>query len=98
MFLIDPHVKILSTANVPPQRRDWWAEEVRKIKPLANLPVELFDRIIEDVEDFPISWEEACAMREELMAERGRFRDAFDEIQEEVSLRVARDCSETNSH
>ncbi|EMC96217.1 hypothetical protein BAUCODRAFT_467102 [Baudoinia panamericana UAMH 10762] len=80
MFLVDPHIKILSTANVPPQRRDWWAEEVRKIEPLASLPVELFDRIVNVVDDFPVSWEKACETREALMAERGRIADELDNV------------------
>lgn len=70
MFLVDPHIRILSTANVPPQRLDWWAEEMKKIKPFSGLPVELFDRIMEEVE-FPISWERACEVREALMAGAG---------------------------
>ncbi|KAK1496617.1 hypothetical protein CTAM01_08255 [Colletotrichum tamarilloi] len=27
LYLVDPRVKILSTANVPPQQADWWAAE-----------------------------------------------------------------------
>lgn len=26
LWLVDPHVRILSTANVPPQQRQWWAD------------------------------------------------------------------------
>lgn len=26
LWLVDPHTRILSTANVPPQQQDWWAE------------------------------------------------------------------------
>jgi len=84
MFLVDPHIQILSTANVPPQRVDWWAVEVQKVPPFSDLPVELFDRIMEHVEDFPISWDEACEMREELMAERGRANEDLDEMLREV--------------
>jgi len=56
MFLVDPHVRVISTANVPPQNKAWWAEEVRKVKPFTTLAPELFERIIEEVEEFPISW------------------------------------------
>ncbi|TKA75081.1 hypothetical protein B0A55_05593 [Friedmanniomyces simplex] len=80
MFLVDPHIKILSTANVAPQRRDWWADEVRRIAPFSSLPVELFDRIVEVVEDFPVGREEACEVREALMAERGRVTEGYDEM------------------
>jgi len=86
MFLVDPHISILSTANVPPQRLDWWAEEVRKMQPFAGLPVELFDRIIDAVDDFPIRWKEACEIREALMADRGTRNDDFITLTEEVSM------------
>ncbi|KAK3068378.1 hypothetical protein LTR53_014111 [Teratosphaeriaceae sp. CCFEE 6253] len=86
MFLVDPHIPILSTANVPPQRGDWWAEEVRKVARFAALPVELFDRIIADVEDFPVGWEEACGMREALMAERGRATEEYEEMLQQDSF------------
>lgn len=28
LWLVDPHLRILSTANVPPQQQDWWTEAV----------------------------------------------------------------------
>lgn len=84
MFLVDPHIKILSTANVPPQRLDWWAVEVRQIKPFDSLPVELFERIVDHVDDFPIHWDAACEVREALMAERGRATDEYNEMLDEV--------------
>ncbi|KAF9638029.1 hypothetical protein BFW01_g8926 [Lasiodiplodia theobromae] len=74
MFLVDPHTPVLSTANVPPQRRDWWAAEVRKVERFAALPEELFEAIIEGVDDFPFSWDEAELIRERLMKERMRIQ------------------------
>lgn len=88
MFLIDPNIRILSTANVPPQRLDWWAREVRKEQPFAALLLELFDRIMDFVEDFPISWNAACDARERLMEERGRVTDTYNQMLEEVSVVV----------
>lgn len=41
IFLVDPHLRVVSTANVPPQQRDWWAREVRKVDLFAQLPEEL---------------------------------------------------------
>ncbi|PGH06546.1 hypothetical protein AJ79_06485 [Helicocarpus griseus UAMH5409] len=29
LFLVDPNIRIISSANVPCQRRDWWEEEVQ---------------------------------------------------------------------
>ena len=62
---------------VPCQRRDWWAEAVRKNCPvLWRLPLEVFNAIVEKVgEDaYPISMREGERMREEMKEERERFR------------------------
>lgn len=75
LFLVDPNIRLLSTSNVPPQRRDWWAEEVRKMEPFARLSEELFDMIVARVEDWPIGWDDACAVRERLMEERGGMNE-----------------------
>ena len=71
---------------MPPQQRAWWADAVREIAPFDSLPVELFERIIAGVEDFPLGWEGACEVREAWMAERGGFRDEFEEALGQVSL------------
>jgi hypothetical protein len=73
MFLVDPHRPVLSSANVPPQRRDWWAEDVRKAGGLDVLPNEIFDLTVEMIDDFPLSWEQAVKHREILMEERSAF-------------------------
>lgn len=46
LFLVDPFRPIISTANVPCQQRDTWADQIRAIEPLSSLPVELADQII----------------------------------------------------
>lgn len=70
LFLVDPHCRIISTANVPPQQKDWWSPEIRESGRLAKMPKEIVDQVVEDVEDFPISLEEAKELRLELMEER----------------------------
>lgn len=45
-FLVDPTIRVMSTAIVPPQQRDWWARLVRISKPFRDLPQELFDASI----------------------------------------------------
>ena len=89
MFLVDPHIRVLSTSNVPPQRRDWWAETVRKVQPFSALPMEIFEHIIEGVEEFPVSWERACEAREALMAERGGINQSLEEEWETVCCRIS---------
>ncbi|KAF9443183.1 hypothetical protein P691DRAFT_843796 [Macrolepiota fuliginosa MF-IS2] len=77
LFLVDPNIRIISTANIPCQQRDWWGREVAGA--LKNLPVELRDRVVWDVGDFPISLERAKELREELMAERKEYLLSYQE-------------------
>ena len=75
LFLVDPNIQIISTANVPCQRKDWWSQIVRSEKGgISELPLELQDAIFDGVFDgFPITLEEAKGLRRELMKERKRF-------------------------
>ncbi|KXN80705.1 hypothetical protein AN958_08286 [Leucoagaricus sp. SymC.cos] len=73
-FLVDPNMKIISTANVPCQRRDWWGEAVvSDTRALARLPVELRDKVVHEVEEFPIDLDQARQLRENLMEERKEY-------------------------
>ncbi|KAJ4333478.1 hypothetical protein N0V87_007588 [Didymella glomerata] len=77
LFLVAPTIPIISTANVPPQQRDWWAREVKLGESrVGQLPAELVDMIAEGVKDFPIGSDDAKTLREELMVERGRMNEA----------------------
>jgi hypothetical protein len=84
LFLVDPNIKIISTAYVPCQQQEWWWEAIMakpntstkggsKSSTIGNLPVELLDQISEKV-DFPLNVKEAKDLRSELMAERKVFR------------------------
>ena len=84
LFLVDPHIRILSTANVPPQQRSWWAEKVRETGRLGEIPTEVVDSVIENVSDFPISLEEAKEIRLRLMDERKAFVKDVDQHLEET--------------
>ncbi|KIW04027.1 uncharacterized protein PV09_04850 [Verruconis gallopava] len=79
MFLVDPHIPVLSTANVPPQQKDWWAQEVKKVAPFSSLPQEIFDNIIDMVEGFPLGYDEQCEIRDKLMGERGMMVDQLND-------------------
>jgi hypothetical protein len=80
MFLVDPNRPILSTANIPPQQRQWWAEEVRENGALSALPNEIFNQTVRMVDDFPLSWEQALDIREKLMAERGKLNEEHEDF------------------
>ncbi|POR36710.1 Uncharacterized protein TPAR_03102 [Tolypocladium paradoxum] len=82
LFLVDPAVPVISTANVPPQQRHWWAgdEHVRRG---GRLPPELAEMVLRNV-DYVVDGDEARAIREELMAERtvlqGRTTGRLEEV------------------
>ena len=75
LFLADPHIRVLSTAKVPPQQKEWWMERLSEVKTaLDKLPQELRDEVFGEVKDgFPIGLEEAKELRAELMEERKGF-------------------------
>ncbi|RXW15494.1 hypothetical protein EST38_g10360 [Candolleomyces aberdarensis] len=82
LFLVDPNVRVISTASVPCQQLEWWKEaniaQSVQTPPssrsrLESLPVEVQDQVFEQVQDFPISLEEAKELRLELMEERKTF-------------------------
>lgn len=79
LFLVDPHIRIISTANVPCQQREWWSEMVRQgNNAISALPVELQDHIFNGVEDFPIDLVKAQELRLELIKERSTYVKAHD--------------------
>jgi hypothetical protein len=76
-FLIDPNRRIISSANVPPQREDWCDEFTDAINEglSSRFPVELQDMVREHCDFAPISMDEAKAYRLELMEERSAYAD-----------------------
>ncbi|KAF5383139.1 hypothetical protein D9615_005036 [Tricholomella constricta] len=86
LFLVDPGIRIVSTANVPCQQKEWWIEKVVEAtaaaagagekgrgNAIAELPLELRDHIFGDVDEFPIGLGEAKEVRVQLMEERKKF-------------------------
>ncbi|KAF7977251.1 hypothetical protein HWV62_4369 [Athelia sp. TMB] len=79
LFLVDPHIQIISSAHVPCQRRDWWAEELGRSGALpGKLPLEIVQEVMENVEGFPISLGDAKQLRLELMEERKSHEEVLD--------------------
>lgn len=72
-FLIDPTRRIISTANVPPQREDWcseWKDSIQKTLG-QRLPVELQHMVLSNADYTPMTMDEAKEYRIKLMEERG---------------------------
>ncbi|KAF4239040.1 hypothetical protein CNMCM8980_009524 [Aspergillus fumigatiaffinis] len=76
LHLVDPYVRIISTANVPPQQADWWdGFNIRRdVLAQKGLPVELQDMVLDYLEPYPLTIEEARELRLNLMRERDRIR------------------------
>ena len=75
LFLVDPNIKIPSTANIPPQQQDWWAQKIDENGALQKLPPELREYVY-DYLDFPLSMKQAKEVREDLMKDRSAHFDA----------------------
>ena len=75
LFLVDPHLKILSTENVPCQERDWWRNYIAQLPTcLDQLPLELQEAVFDGViYDFPFGLDEAKNLRLALIEERKAF-------------------------
>ncbi|KAF3393762.1 hypothetical protein F1880_004694 [Penicillium rolfsii] len=72
LFLIDPHRRIISSANVPPQQEEWAKERQKLVNDLLahNLPPELQTMVEKDLPSSFLTMDEAKAYRLELMEER----------------------------
>lgn len=89
LHLVDPHYRICSTRNVPPQRHDWWVEEAIEAAGAAKhrLPPELIYQIDTETGDWPMGIEEAERVRlereqeqntvDEFIMRRGAYRYIF---------------------
>ncbi|KAJ5504886.1 hypothetical protein N7463_007760 [Penicillium fimorum] len=82
-FLVDPHRRIISSANMPPQREDWGYERQNAVEQaLADLPLELQNIVRGDLEPL-MTMKKAKEYRLELMEERGlrsgKHNEYFDE-------------------
>lgn len=74
LFLVDPGIRIISTANVPCQQKGWWADEVtREESALLRLPNEVRDYVFERIWEFPFGVEEAIRIAEEMRMERAEL-------------------------
>ncbi len=71
-FLVDPTIRILSTAHIPPQQSHWYLDLIRQIPRFDRLPLLVVDKIMSYV-DFPMTINQAKQHREKLMDERKYF-------------------------
>lgn len=88
LFLVDPHVRVISSAHVPPQREDWCGEkfEFLRREVLNSLPAELQNMVVDNLDGFPITMDEAKQYRLELMEERSVVSQEQKQVFEEGSF------------
>ncbi|KAB8262911.1 hypothetical protein BDV32DRAFT_136325 [Aspergillus pseudonomiae] len=71
LLLVDPHLRIISSSNVPPQREDWAIEREMTIQQaLRSLPQELKDMVYANLDFAYMTMEEAKGFRLRLIEER----------------------------
>jgi Protein of unknown function (DUF4246) len=78
LFLIDPHMRVISSANVPPQQEKWatvYQETIHKVLS-ERLPSELQRLVAEDIPSCSMTMDEAKEYRLELMEERSAKQEA----------------------
>lgn len=72
LYLVDPAIPIISTANVPPQQYSWWTEsEIHKqgLDIVQRLPPELKE-VVHSYVDFPIDRKEEGKIHKEIRCHR----------------------------
>jgi len=72
-MLVDPNIRIISTANVPPQRLDWKPEADRVNVDLNKLSLEDKLKILPRKGDYPWALQEAKDILNEARMERREF-------------------------
>ncbi|KAI5804590.1 hypothetical protein EDC01DRAFT_610830 [Geopyxis carbonaria] len=84
LFLVDPHIRIASTAHVMPQQHEWWADRARRQNPVATLPAELAQMVVDAAGGGKgTSAAEARAIREQVVQEREKAAEKLNLLLEE---------------
>ena len=72
-FLVDPGLRILSTAHIPPQQQAWMELELDRMQVFARFPTDVRNLIMQYAWHFP--HERALQVRDEVMTERKYFTE-----------------------
>ena len=72
-FLVDPNVRVLTTALVPPQQQTWFEMELDHLQIFSCFPTEVRELIMQYAWHFP--HERALQVRDEVMNERKYFTE-----------------------
>ena len=72
LHLVDPHYRLCSTRNVPPQSHEWWREAAAEhIDWVARgLPPEIVCRVNSEIGEWPMGLTEAKRLRSQVLDEQ----------------------------
>ncbi|KAH6647126.1 hypothetical protein BKA67DRAFT_695577 [Truncatella angustata] len=76
LWLVDPHYRICSTRNAPPQQHEWWVPQGYDKVDFSAFPPEILNMVTDQVGQWPMGLDEAKQLRLELMEERTRGQEA----------------------
>ena len=77
--LVDPHYRLVSTANVPPQQPEWFKDAAQKTGFGRKLPQEVMDMIMEYATSDLMSLDEVEKTRRDLVLEKFDFNGDLNE-------------------
>lgn len=84
LWLVDPHYRICSTRNVPPQQESWW--DGTEVRPKSGTDASEATTLTGEVADGRMSLEEAKELRLKLMAERTRNQEHMEDSSEQYNF------------
>ncbi|KAJ5506488.1 hypothetical protein N7453_005445 [Penicillium expansum] len=70
LYLVDPHYRVCSTRNVPPQQHHWWSQAVGEDLEPLGLPKEIVDEIMQNTGNWPMGLPEARRHRQAFLKEQ----------------------------
>ena len=71
LLLVNPERRIISTAHVPPQEREWWTKHAYSYtERLRSLPTELYDGVLGYTNGCPYDLDKAKEYRKQLIQEK----------------------------
>lgn len=104
LWLVDPHKRIISTANIPPQQMSWWAVSLAasrnsKAEAKTELPSEIADLLQENGANLPPSAGEVKLPEEFMeMIRAGLSKNALPMSLEEAKEHRVKLMEERNAH
>ena len=81
-FLVDPTLRIRSTATIPPQQMSWYGDQIKPLLEKAGITEEAIqNKVLGYYSAMPdpevLTYDQACERRNRLMDERGQLQEEY---------------------